>query len=133
MNEGCSKDKLVVGTAFYGRTYYLSDPNMNKLGDYIDKQKNGGDPGEYTNARGFMGYYEICLRLKNETQKWNRAYDELGKVPYMYLDKNWVGYEDQDSLKIKMEWLKTQGYAGAMNWAIDMDDFKVNINKLPNV
>lgn len=124
VNEGCSKDKLVVGTAFYGRTFYLSDPMSHKLGDYINKQKNGGDPGEYTEARGFMSYYEICLRLQNTTQNWTKEYDEGGKVPYMYSENNWIGYEDADSLKIKMDWLKQQGYAGAMNWAIDMDDFK---------
>jgi chitinase len=42
VNEGCSADKLIIGTAFYGRSFALSDPKMNKLGDYIDKQKNGG-------------------------------------------------------------------------------------------
>jgi chitinase len=59
---GCSKDKLVIGTAFYGQTYDLSDPNQNQLGAYIKKwgpSGGGGDPGEFTKARGFMSYYEV--------------------------------------------------------------------------
>lgn len=96
--------------AFYGRSYILGDASNTKPGTYIVKWENGGDPGEYTQARGFMSYYEICLRLKSEN--WTRDYDSVGKCPYMYSGKNWIGYEDADSLQIKMQWLKEKGYAG---------------------
>jgi chitinase len=54
------------------------------------------------------------LRIK--TGNWTQKYDEYGRVPYMYLGNNWIGYEDADSLKIKMDWIREKGYAGAMNW-----------------
>ena len=42
----------------------------------------------------------------------------------MYSGRNWIGYEDPESIKVKVDWVRDRGYAGVMNWAIDMDDFR---------
>lgn len=81
---GCQPDKLVIGMAFYGRSYILGDVSNTKPGAYIVKYENGGDPGgefykalillrytiiycnlfeEYTKARGFMSYYEVGQQI----------------------------------------------------------------------
>nr|QDA39871.1 chitinase 3 [Phenacoccus solenopsis] len=114
---GAPKDKLIIGMPTYGRSFTLSNPANFKVNS---PASGGGKAGEYTKESGFLAYYEICEMLKNgATYIWD---DEM-KVPYMVAGDQWVGFDDERSIRNKMQWLKTNGYGGAMVWTVDMDDF----------
>ena len=51
------------------------------------------------------------------------VWDEEMSVPYLIDGNQWVGFDDERAIRNKMKWLMGEGYAGAMVWSLDMDDF----------
>lgn len=80
----------------------------------------GGKAGEYTKESGFLAFYEICEMLKKDAVY---MWDDEQKVPYAIDGDQWVGFDDEKSIRNKMKWLLENEYAGAMVWTVDMDDF----------
>ncbi|XP_019369835.1 PREDICTED: acidic mammalian chitinase-like [Gavialis gangeticus] len=116
-SNGAPAEKLVVGFPTYGHTFMLRDASDTAVGAPI----NGPGPaGPYTRQSGFLAYYEICTFLKNgATQVWYTPQD----VPYAYKDGEWLGYDNQKSFQIKVDWLEKSGFGGAVVWSLDLDDF----------
>ncbi len=54
---------------------------------------------QYTRESGFESYYEVCQNLKNG---WKREWNDEQEVPYAYKEDQWVGYDDVESLIIKV-------------------------------
>ena len=62
-----------------------------------------------------MSYYEVCdfLHEPNTTLVW----DNEQQVPFAYRGNQWVGFDDERSLRTKVNWLKTEGFGGIMVWS----------------
>ncbi|KAJ9573430.1 hypothetical protein L9F63_009158, partial [Diploptera punctata] len=114
---GAPKDKLVIGMPTYGRTFTLSNTASFKVNS---PASGGGKAGDYTKEGGFLAYYEVCEMLRNGA---SYVWDDEMKVPYAIQGDQWVGFDDERSIRNKMHWIKDNGYAGAMVWTVDMDDF----------
>uniref|UniRef100_A0AC35GJY4 Chitinase n=1 Tax=Panagrolaimus sp. PS1159 TaxID=55785 RepID=A0AC35GJY4_9BILA len=112
--KGMPKEKLIVGIALYGRGWALDDPSNTGIGS----PGKAAPQREFTREDGIASYYEICQL--GGTRKW----DDVQKVPYMVKDNLWFGYDDSDSIKEKINWLKQNGFGGAFVWTLDFDDFK---------
>lgn len=64
IDNGCPKEKLILGLAFYGRGYALKDTSVNGVGA---PSKGTSKAGTFTKEAGFISYFEVkkCI----ETQK----------------------------------------------------------------
>uniref|UniRef100_H3B2Q9 GH18 domain-containing protein n=1 Tax=Latimeria chalumnae TaxID=7897 RepID=H3B2Q9_LATCH len=115
-DNGAPAEKLLVGFPTYGRTFHLASSSNTGVGA---PTTGPASAGPYTREAGFWSSYEICVFLQGANKEW--IADQ--KVPYAYKGNEWVGYDSTQSYKIKVEWLKRNGFGGAVVWALDLDDF----------
>lgn len=114
-DNGAPPEKLIMGVPTYGRTFTLATADTGVGAPSF----GAGSSGPFTNTPGFLSYYEICTFLKEATYAWI----EEQKVPYAYKGNQWAGYDNIKSITTKVQYLKTNGFGGAMVWALDLDDF----------
>ncbi|XP_051931126.1 acidic mammalian chitinase-like [Hippocampus zosterae] len=115
-DQGTPVEKLRMGFAAYGRTFRLASSNTG-----VGAPASGAaSAGPFTREAGFWSYYEICNFLKGTTIQW---IDDQ-KVPYASKNNEWVGFDNQKSFEIKVQYMKTMKFGGAFVWALDLDDFR---------
>lgn len=120
IQQGTPSRKIVMGMPFYGQAFTLSSPSNNGLNA---PAWEGGTAGEFTRAKGFLAFYEICK--KTNVDGWKVTRDPKGRIgPYATLGNQWVSYDDIADIRRKSEFVKDLNLGGGMVWAIDLDDFK---------
>lgn len=116
VQKGAPKEKIVIGLAFYGRAFTLTSSE-----DGVGSPAKAGASFPYTRESGYVAYYEVCeLIAKGATLH----YLNDQHVPYLVSGKQWVGYDDANSLREKVRYIRDNGFGGTMAWALDLDDFK---------
>ncbi len=117
VNAGFPVEKINLGIPFYGRIWKGVKTDSDKILfnnaetvgmgiDYIDFYQN-------INAFGYTRYW-----------------DDTAKAPYLWNPetKTFISYEDEESIKIKIEYLKQRGLAGVMFWEYSADHDKKLLN-----
>lgn len=118
---GAPKQKLMLGIAYYGRSYVLRNPERHGIKAPV-KPNVQAQVGPYVRSHEVIGYYEICPHVKSGA--WHREFDDEAKCPYAYHDDQWIGYEDEESVAHKMDFIIREGYRGVMVFNNDLDDFR---------
>ncbi|XP_046398944.1 chitinase-3-like protein 1 [Ischnura elegans] len=120
IQNGAPPEKLVMGMPLYGRSFTLTKED--KTGLYAPAGQPG-IAGPYTREAGFIGYNEICDQKKSNPSAWTEVRDEYIMAPYTWNGRQWIGYDDQESIKLKAQFAVGLGLKGAMVWSIETDDF----------
>uniref|UniRef100_A0AAX7SH99 chitinase n=1 Tax=Astatotilapia calliptera TaxID=8154 RepID=A0AAX7SH99_ASTCA len=106
-NNGAPAEKLLVGFPTFGPTFHLASSNTT-----VGAPARGPGPaGHFTRQTGFLAYYEVYFLIC------------VNNVPYAYNQGVWVGYDNIKSFQAKTEWLKQNGFGGAVVWTLALDDF----------
>lgn len=118
-------DKLILGLAFYGRSFRLHT-GFESCPITETPALEGAKQGDYTREKGFLAYYEVCEKL--QTKNWRYIWNEEQAVPFSYSNEaitnetlEWVGFDDVKSIEIKTKYIINKKLGGAMIWSIDMD------------
>uniref|UniRef100_V5HBI5 chitinase n=2 Tax=Ixodes ricinus TaxID=34613 RepID=V5HBI5_IXORI len=119
MSQGADTNKLVLGLPLYGRTFTLANPRDSGFGALT---MGPGRPGPFTNEPGFVGYNEICTQLKSGD--WKVTRDPDVNAPVATKDREWIGFDDAESLTKKVEFAMSKNLTGIMVWSIETDDFR---------
>jgi chitinase len=106
---GIPAQKINLGAPFYGHTF------KNCTGLYA---KHDGTDRDHFPDDGF--FYHDVLQHRD---KFTRYWDEKAKVPYL-LGKNFdtfVSYDDEESIRLKAEYVVEKNAAGLIIWEITAD------------
>ena len=113
------KNKLVMGLSFFGFKHY----NFNTL--FGTKPQGSGTPKSAS-----PGYKSILADLTN-TATYTYYWDDVSKVPYLITSNGsikipgsnpavytnvMVTYDDEESTRLKCQYINEQGFLGAMIW-----------------
>jgi chitinase len=107
---GVPSEKLVLGIPFYGRSWFMTTGDNRGINRPVDSVARGG---------GFTEIKDSIMTRPGFTRYW----DEKAQGPYLWNadTRQLLTYDDEESVKIKCEYVKAKGMAGIMFWQYASD------------
>ncbi|KAF9174218.1 hypothetical protein BGX21_010884 [Mortierella sp. AD011] len=146
-------NKLVVGTAFYGRsvtttvdmnaqnpiTMYVNKTNVTPKGGPSDSNDINFFCNEGAVYSGMWKWKELrgtaLTTPDTAASGWTRYWDDATQTPWLFRasDKTFISYDDIKSLTLKVNYAKQAGVKGVMLWDMSYDYNGELINVLQNI
>lgn len=111
INAGIPAEKLVLGLPFYGRQWTGVKSTENN-GLFQDAE-SVGTIIPYGKFKKFIG-----------TPEYKKIIHPDGKTPFLWNEKErtLISYDDEQSLKLKIDYMKKKGMGGVMYWEYNNDN-----------
>jgi chitinase len=97
-SKAIPREKIILGIPLYGRKFSVPNP-------YVPSGQS--TPVEYRNLP-----FGEC----------QRQFDTESLVPFLSCNGYYVSYDDEESIRAKMDYAKTNGLGGVYFWALGQDD-----------
>ena len=119
LNAGIPSKKLVLGVAFYGRSFSGV------------KRENSGLYKTYEHYDGEHSYSELASDFIDK-QGFKRLWDDAAKAPYLWNKESatFITYDDPESLKAKTRFIKSHRLGGIMYWEQSHDPGELLLSTL---
>lgn len=122
LSAGVPSTKICLGLAAYGRTWTLAtasaNPTYGQSARLNFDGSYGGDAGPVTMSTGFVAYSEIV------DNQWTSAVDQTSQTVYAWSQDQFVTYDNEDTIRAKVDYAISKNLGGAFVWSLADDDFR---------
>lgn len=110
IENGVDPQQIIIGAAFYGRSWSGVAPKGNGLYQ------------TFTGTKSSYSFSKIQAMLKEDTN-YGRHWDEESKAPFIFnkQDSTFISYDDPESLALKANFVKEHKLGGIMFWQLSHD------------
>uniref|UniRef100_A0A0P0CM87 chitinase n=1 Tax=Hypocrella siamensis TaxID=696354 RepID=A0A0P0CM87_9HYPO len=116
--DGVNPDKVVLGLAFYGRTYIMQEPDTCR--DPGCKYISKGSEAPCGNEAGVVFNSEI-EQVASQTSGQAQLYEDAAVKILRYNHDHWMSFDDEETFAMRVGFAKSQCLGGVMVWAVSHD------------
>ncbi|KAJ2461350.1 hypothetical protein GGF42_000247 [Coemansia sp. RSA 2424] len=140
VGAGFPANQLTAGIGFYGRStialqdmtkdptnQYQPQSQLVPLGDSEDAPWYDACAGSTANSGVWQWKHlrdqGVLTSPATAAAPWVRQWDSVSQTPWLFnpSTKQFISYDDPQSLQIKIDYASSKGLAGAMIWSVNMD------------
>ncbi|KAI9125620.1 hypothetical protein K1719_003038 [Acacia pycnantha] len=114
IHGGLKPSKMVLGLAFFGYAWNLSDPNNNAIG------APATGTAQTKHELGLMTYKEIKDQI--QSCPGNIKYNHTYEIYSWSCGSTWIAYDDVDTIKTKVSYAKENKLRGYVAYQVSYDD-----------